>query len=117
MIIFGEKLNYLEYQRRSGCYAVIIDGTKQQVAVIITVRGSCFLPGGGIEEGETPEGCLRREMLEETGYEIKIGPYIGKAQRYFISPQNEPLISEGIFFAAEIIEKVQEPIEDDHYLT
>jgi len=28
-------------------------------------------PGGMVEEGETPEEAVRREFLEETGYEIK----------------------------------------------
>ncbi|MFD0677198.1 MULTISPECIES: hypothetical protein [unclassified Paenibacillus] len=58
----------------------------------------------------------KTRTLEETGYEIYIGSCIGKAQRYFISPQNEPLLSNGIFFLAEFIKKVQEPMDDDHHL-
>ncbi|HON24241.1 MAG TPA: (deoxy)nucleoside triphosphate pyrophosphohydrolase, partial [Syntrophales bacterium] len=36
-------------------------------------------PGGKLEEGETPEACLRREMQEEFGIEVAVGPFVGRS--------------------------------------
>jgi len=33
-------------------------------------------PGGKVEGCETPEACLKREIMEELGIEIKVGKYL-----------------------------------------
>jgi mutator protein MutT len=40
------------------------------------LAGQWSLPGGAVETGETLEACLVREMREETGLEIAVGPVI-----------------------------------------
>lgn len=43
----------------------------------LTVAGRWFLPGGGLDHGEDPVECLRREFAEETGLEVEIGALKG----------------------------------------
>jgi 8-oxo-dGTP pyrophosphatase MutT (NUDIX family) len=34
-------------------------------------KGAWYIPGGGLEEGESTEECARRELKEETGLQTK----------------------------------------------
>jgi ADP-ribose pyrophosphatase YjhB (NUDIX family) len=42
----------------------------------LTVRGRWFLPGGGVQHGENPPDSLRREMEEESGLTVSVGPLL-----------------------------------------
>ncbi|MGK0576553.1 NUDIX domain-containing protein [Macrococcus capreoli] len=73
-----------------------------------------FLPGGGIEANESHQECLDRELIEETGYSVSIGNYIGNAKRYFLSSTNEPLLSDGYFYMCTLLEKINNKSEEDY---
>ena len=50
-----------------------------KVLFLRSKTGEYFFPGGGIEDKETHQDTLRREMLEETGYRCKsINRYLGR---------------------------------------
>jgi 8-oxo-dGTP diphosphatase len=40
------------------------------------LAGKWSIPGGAVEVGETLEACVVREMLEETGFIVEVGPVI-----------------------------------------
>ena len=53
-------------------------------------RGRWSIPGGAVETGETLHEGLKREMLEETGLSVEVGPLIEILER--ILPDNKERI-------------------------
>ena len=52
------------------------------------LKGQWSLPGGGVEVGETLEACVAREMQEEIGLEVEVGPVIEVFDRIMKDAEN-----------------------------
>lgn len=55
---------------------VFADRSKQDVLLARNDRDEWELPGGQLELGESPEECVRREIVEETGLDVAVGPIL-----------------------------------------
>lgn len=72
-----QKLKFGLMLRALGLYRQVTLGTRCAVIIdgrVLLVRhayvGGWHFPGGGVEPGESAEQAARREVLEETGFEI-----------------------------------------------
>lgn len=70
-VVYGPRLGR-EGELRLGCSAVIFDATREKI--LLTQRadnGRWCLPGGHMESGESAAEACEREVLEETGLNVK----------------------------------------------
>ena len=60
-------------------YPVSVKGVVQsggRFLLLKNERDEWELPGGKLEPGETPEACVVREIKEEVGVDVRIGPIL-----------------------------------------
>jgi 8-oxo-dGTP diphosphatase len=75
------------YTRRPGAYAVLLRGSDLLVTFQSDPLPEIQLPGGGIDEGESPIAALHREVFEETGWAISTPRRIGAFRRFTYMPE------------------------------
>ncbi|WP_312096400.1 NUDIX domain-containing protein [Niallia sp.] len=113
-VMFGTKVTGINYQKRKAVYGVIWNELHNKILVVKTSSNHYFLPGGGIEKGESEVECLQREIVEETGYHMLNDTYIGTATCFFFSLKGEPMENQGYFYIATIGDKRINSTDLDH---
>lgn len=113
---FGEQLTGAEYVLRPGAYTIIRRDTGE--IAVVTTPGGTFLPGGGLEPGETPEQAATREVREECGMQICLGAAVGMADELvYAGDEGRYFRKRCAFFAAEFAGFNGNASETDHALS
>src|SRR6476661_4397498 len=86
---------------RPSAYALILNRAGQ-LAIVRSANGT-FLPGGGIDQGETAEQAVQREALEECGFHIRVGDCVIRAIQFVRTASRKKCVEKrSEFFEAEI---------------
>ncbi|WP_372610419.1 NUDIX domain-containing protein [Aquicoccus sp.] len=100
---------------RRGVYAILPFGRD----VLLTFQMAPFeelqLPGGGVEDGESPLHALHREVFEETGWKIASPRRLGAFRRFTYMPEYD-LWAEKLceVFIARPVRPLSDASEEDH---
>ncbi|HWC17658.1 MAG TPA: NUDIX domain-containing protein [Terriglobales bacterium] len=110
---FGKPVPGVTYKQRPSAYAVVMSGGK--IAIARTPL-ACYLPGGGIDAGETPEDTVRREAAEECGFLLSPQRFLGDAiEICYAEDEHQYFEKHSAFFAASIVGSATKT-EADHEL-
>ncbi len=94
-------------------FSVSVKGVAVQdgkVLLLENERNEWELPGGKLELGEDPAGCVVREIGEETGWQVAAGPLLDCWQ-YHIGPGADVLI---VTYGCDVLSDCAPVVSDEH---
>lgn len=117
LLQFGERVSNEVYRPRQGAYGVLLRDGRIAVVQVGYTKFTYDLPGGGIDEGETPEAALKREYLEETGLEVRVGQLLAEFNHYMVHDDGTPYNNHARVYEVEFVrDRPDAKVEDDHEL-
>lgn len=112
--VFGNRMLDCPYVIRPSAYA-LVRSADSLIAVVRTNAG-CFLPGGGIENGEEPERAVEREANEECGLVLTVTNLLGNAVEIVYSHQEHTCFEKASAFFEARLHTITSPTELGHEL-
>ncbi|MEW9920548.1 NUDIX domain-containing protein [Marimonas sp. MJW-29] len=105
----------ISYRLRPGVYAILPLGGRFLLTLQTRPQPDVQLPGGGVDQGESPLQALHREVLEETGWRIARPRRLGAFRRFVFMPEYD-LWAEKLchVYCALPVSRITEPVEPDH---
>jgi 8-oxo-dGTP diphosphatase len=99
---FGHFEPGIDYALRPGGYVLVFDPVG--ALAVLPYRGGLMLPGGGVENGESPEAAALREAYEECGLRLRLRRALGSADEGVYSVRaNRHYRKRCSFFLAELL--------------
>ena len=100
---------------RVASYGILFND-KEQIAVVRHKNWGLILPGGKKEHNEIGSETIKREVLEEIGYEISDLCFFENIEAFYdITSKGKDYYCHlnADIYSGKISDKIQEPIEDD----
>ncbi len=99
---FGEPQHHCRV--RPGAYGIALSGDR--LLVVRGPSGRWHLPGGGLNDAETPQDALGREILEETGHRLVRATPLAVAEQYLIVENDEAIMKRCHFFTVDVVREL-----------
>jgi 8-oxo-dGTP diphosphatase len=116
---FGDRVAGRTYEDRPAAFGVVERDGQVAVVRIAKPDGSVWidLPGGGVDDGETPEQGVVREYGEEAGLRVAVRAPLARADQFFVNTEGQAWNNRSEFYLLDLIEEDEGlKVEDDHAL-
>ena len=91
LLVLGDPKDASKLKERGASRAVLLNENGQVHLMFVSKHGYHKLPGGGIDDGETIEQAMHRELMEEVGCKAEIVAELGIVEEFRSYDDNDLL--------------------------